>query len=145
MTTNRIQVRCQFSDTLMHIQALGETVNESSPYIRQYGMAAEYRIPQELNEWLSTQEATKQSPASGDVLYVPVELMQYGDVTQMLIKSSPEGTDPLNHPLGVVLNMKTASPAVSELLTFALANDLITVVIGEEPYAVAEEVLGEEE
>tara|TARA_R110000824_G_scaffold138449_1_gene303133 strand:- start:401 stop:790 length:390 start_codon:yes stop_codon:yes gene_type:complete len=129
----------------MHIQALGETVNESSPYIRQYGMAAEYRIPQELNEWLSTQEATKQSPASGDVLYVPVELMQYGDVTQMLIKSSPEGTDPLNHPLGVVLNMKTASPAVSELLTFALANDLITVVIGEEPYAVAEEVLGEEE
>ena len=141
---SRVQVRCNFSDTLMHIQALGPNVNENSPYLRKYGMAAEYRIPQELNEWLKTQEAVNQSPASGDTLYIPATLYQYGEVTQMVIESSPQGSDPLNHPKGAVLNMKPASPAVAELLQFAGLNDLVTIVLGEEPYTLATDV-GEEE
>ena len=142
---NRLQVRCSFSDTLMHIQVLGPNVNEDSPYLRQYGMAAEYRIPQELNEWLAAQEPVNQSPASKDTLYIPAKLYQYGEeVYQMVIESSPQGSDPLNHPKGAVLNMKPASPAVAELLQFAGLNDLITIVLGEEPYTLATDV-GEEE
>ena len=141
---SRLQIRCTYSDTLMHIQALGPNVNENSAYLRKYGMAAEYRIPQELNEWLSSQEAVNQSPASGDTLYIPATLYRYGDIMQMVIESSPRGSDPLNHPKGAVLNMKPASPAVAELLQFAGLNDLITVVIGDEPYTLATDV-GEEE
>lgn len=143
--TNRIQVRCQFSDTLMHIQIVGKP-NESSPYHRKYGMAAEYRIPQDLNNWLAQQEAVNASPASGDTLYVPTELYGYDDGTyQLLIKSSPEGTDPLNHPEGVMLNMKNESPSVAALIEFCQTNELVTACVGMKPFKVDAEVTGEEE
>ena len=143
--TNRIQVRCQFSNTLMHVQIIGKP-NEGSPYHRKYGMATEYRIPQALNDWLVQQEAVNASPASGETLYIPTELYGYDDGTyQLLIKSSPEGTDPLNHPEGVMLNMKNESPAVAELITFCLTNELVTACVGMKPFKVEVEVTGEEE
>ena len=49
--TKRLQVRCQYSDTLMHIQGVGEqTIEQGTNIWRPYGMAAEYRIPKELND-----------------------------------------------------------------------------------------------
>ena len=142
--TKRLQVRCQYSDTLMHIQGVGEqTVEQGTNIWRPYGMAAEYRIPKELNDWLGMQEPINQSPASGDTLYIPFELFLYavGDeqIVQVLIRSSPTGTDLLNHPEGAMLNVKPNMQMVNELVKFAQENDLITVVVGEQPYKVEEE------
>ena len=107
----RLQVRCQFDTNRIHVQGVGEpTVN------RKYGLAIELRAPPQLTEWLSEQEPTLSSPASGTMLYAPMSVLSYieheGSV-QLLI----EGEE-LNHPEGAMLDISDDSVAVQTLIDF---------------------------
>jgi len=107
----RLQVRCQFDTNRIHVQGVGEpTVN------RKYGLAIELRAPPQLTEWLSEQEPTLSSPASGTMLYAPMSVLSYieheGSV-QLLI----EGAE-LNHPSGAMLDISDDSVAVQTLIDF---------------------------
>tara|TARA_Y100001972_G_scaffold115430_1_gene152123 strand:- start:54 stop:470 length:417 start_codon:yes stop_codon:yes gene_type:complete len=109
----RIQVRCNYDDHRIHIQGVGEpTVN------RKYGIALELRAPISLTGWLAEQTAKLNSPASGNQLYIEMEVCHYpeADKNQLLI----HGTE-LNHPEGAMLNISTESGDVKVLMDFVKA------------------------
>ena len=109
----RLQVRCNYDDHRIHIQGVGEpTVN------RKYGIALELRAPISLTGWLAEQTAKLKSPASGNQLYIEMEVCHYpeADKNQLLI----HGTE-LNHPEGVMLNISTESSDVKNLIDFVKA------------------------
>ena len=128
----RLQVRTQFDTNRIHVQGVGEpTVN------RKYGIALELRAPPELTEWLSEQEPTLASPASGSVLYAPLEVISYVEhegTVQLLIK----GTE-LNHPSGAMLDVKDDSTAVDTLITFVKNTSSGLVVESGDVYSTGEE------
>ena len=126
----RLQVRTQFDTNRIHIQGVGEpTVN------RKYGIALELRAPPELTEWLSEQEPTLSSPASGSMLYAPMSVISYieheGSV-QLLI----EGEE-LNHPKGAML--KDDSTAVATLISFVKESKSGLVLESGEVFSTEEE------
>ena len=137
--TKRIQVRCEYSDNMIHIQGIGDP--EHGGGNRKYGMATELRVPIEMTAWLRGQTPTAQSPASGDKLYVPLRLVRYdkfsGDtgksVYQLFIESTLDGGDPLNHPMGAVLDMQLLSQPVMEFISFCEGNNIV-VVSPDAPY-----------
>ena len=109
----RIQVRCNYDDHRIHIQGVGEpTVN------RKYGIALELRAPISLTGWLAEQTAKLNSPASGNQLYIEMEVCHYpeADKNQLLI----HGTE-LNHPEGAMLNISSESGDVKVLMDFVKA------------------------
>ena len=109
----RLQVRCNYDDHRIHIQGVGEpTVN------RKYGIALELRAPISLTGWLAEQTAKLNSPASGNQLYIEMEVCHYpeADKNQLLI----HGTE-LNHPEGAMLNISTESGDVKVLMDFVKA------------------------
>jgi hypothetical protein len=128
----RLQVRTQFDSNRIHIQGVGEpTVN------RKYGIALELRAPVELTEWLSEQPPTLPSPASGSVLYAPLEVISYVEqqgTVQLLIK----GTE-LNHPSGAMLDVKDDSTAVGTLITFVKNTSSGLVIESGDVYSTGEE------
>ncbi len=128
----RLQVRTQFDTNRIHIQGVGEpTVN------RKYGIALELRAPPELTEWLSEQEPTLASPASGSLLYAPMSVVSYieheGSV-QLLI----EGEE-LNHPKGAMLDVKDDSTAVATLISFVKESKSGLVLESGELFSTEEE------
>ena len=128
----RLQVRTQFDTNRIHIQGVGDpTVN------RKYGIAIELRAPPELTDWLSEQEPTLASPASGSLLYAPMSVMSYveheGSV-QILI----EGAE-LNHPKGAMLDVKDDSTAVATLIAFVKESKSGLVLEGGELFSTEEE------
>ena len=107
----RLQVRCQYDNNRIHIQGVGEPIVN-----RKYGIALELRAPTDLTEWLNDQTPTNKSPASGSLLYIPLQMYHYiehDDVVQFLIK----GTE-LNHPSGAMLDVSMESPAVETVVAF---------------------------
>jgi hypothetical protein len=128
----RLQVRTQFDTNRIHIQGVGEpTVN------RKYGIALELRAPPELTEWLSEQEPTLASPASGSLLYAPMSVISYVEqegTVQILI----EGEE-LNHPKGAMLDVKDESTAVATLITFVKNTNSGLVLESGEVYSTEEE------
>jgi hypothetical protein len=140
----RIQVRCQYSDNMIHVQGIGNP--EPTGGNRKYGMATELRVPIELTNWLKGQEPTAKSPASGDQLYIPLRLVRYvvdshTPCYQLFIEATAPGGDPLNHPMGAVLDMQPLSQPVKDLIAFCEANE-IQVDSTDEPYS---DNAGEEE
>tara|TARA_Y100001938_G_scaffold147643_1_gene229307 strand:- start:907 stop:1323 length:417 start_codon:yes stop_codon:yes gene_type:complete len=128
----RLQVRTQFDTNRIHIQGVGEpTVN------RKYGIALELRAPPALTEWLSEQEPTLASPASGSMLYAPMSVISYieheGSV-QLLI----EGEE-LNHPKGAMLDVKDDSTAVATLISFVKESKSGLVLESGEVFSTEEE------
>lgn len=128
----RLQVRTQFDTNRIHIQGVGEpTVN------RKYGIALELRAPPALTEWLSEQEPTLASPASGSMLYAPMSVVSYieheGSV-QLLI----EGEE-LNHPKGAMLDVKDDSTAVATLISFVKESKSGLVLESGEVFSTEEE------
>lgn len=128
----RLQVRTQFDTNRIHIQGVGEpTVN------RKYGIALELRAPPALTEWLSEQEPTLASPASGSKLYAPMSVISYieheGSV-QLLI----EGEE-LNHPKGAMLDVKDDSTAVATLISFVKESKSGLVLESGEVFSTEEE------
>lgn len=107
----RLQVRCQYDNNRIHIQGIGEpTVN------RKYGIALELRAPISLTEWLNDQTPTHKSPASGSMLYIPIQMYHYIEhdgTVQFLIQG-----EELNHPQGAMLDVSMESPAVETLVGF---------------------------
>ena len=139
-TKKRTQVRCVYSDNMIHVQGVGTEMN------RPYGMATEFRVPTVITNWLKGQNPTLQSPASGDTLYIPVQLIQYTGIEsaeidgcsevrrwQLVIESTVDGGDPLNHPKGAVLDMQPLSIPVSTFIEFCTMNELCEEGEGE-PY-----------
>tara|TARA_R100000657_G_C4615533_1_gene67234 strand:+ start:204 stop:620 length:417 start_codon:yes stop_codon:yes gene_type:complete len=128
----RLQVRTQFDTNRIHIQGVGEpTVN------RKYGIALELRAPPALTEWLSEQEPTLASPASGSMLYAPMSVISYieheGSV-QLLI----EGEE-LNHPKGAMLDVKDDSTTVATLISFVKESKSGLVLESGEVFSTEEE------
>ena len=128
----RLQVRTQFDNNRIHIQGVGEpTVN------RKYGIALELRAPPELTEWLSEQTPTLASPASGSVLYAPLEVISYVEhegTAQLLIKGSE-----LNHPSGAMLDIKDDSVAIQTLIDFVKNTSSGLVIESGDVYSTDEE------
>lgn len=128
----RLQVRTQFDTNRIHIQGVGDpTVN------RKYGIAIELRAPPQLTDWLSEQEPTLPSPASGSILYAPMSVVSYveheGSI-QILI----EGEE-LNHPKGAMLDIKDDSTAVATLISFVKESKSGLILEGGEVFTSEEE------
>lgn len=128
----RLQVRTQFDTNRIHIQGVGQpNVN------RKYGVALELRAPPALTEWLSEQEPTLASPASGSVLYAPLSVINYvehDEVMQLLIEGSE-----LNHPKGAMLDVKDDSLAVKTLIDFVKSTASGLTIQSGEVYSTKEE------
>ena len=139
----RIQGRCVYSENMMHVQGIGDP--EPTGGNRKYGMATELRVPIELTNWLKGQTPIALSPASGDKLYIPLRLVRYIADTphqyQLFIESTVSGGDPLNHPMGAVLDMQLLSQPITELISFCEANGIYADST-DEPYS---DNAGEEE
>lgn len=124
-----VQVRCQYSENMIHIQGIGETDN------RPYGLSMEVRVPPSVTDWLAMQKPTRESKASkGAMLYIPVRVLGYDDGSyQMLITSTVDGGDPHNHTDGMMLNIKNDTMNNLKFLEWCKTSEVIENVEGE-PY-----------
>jgi len=124
-----VQVRCQYSENMMHIQGMGISDN------RPYGLSMEVRVPPSVTDWLGMQKPTRESKASaGAMLYVPVRVLVYTDGEyQLLIASTVDGGDPYNHNEGLMLNIKKDTLNNTKFLQWCDDNSIAEVIEGE-PY-----------
>ncbi len=107
----RLQVKCNYDEGVMHIQGVSKSVNQG----REYGFATKVRTTTEVSMWLREQPAVNLSAASNTLAYTPFQIIRYTNkVPQIFIPGTPG-----NHPSGAVLNMHPLSVGVKNLLLFA--------------------------
>jgi len=124
MSDNVLQVRINAGEKVLHIQGKGEVTAN-----REYGYAEKFTVPIEMAEWLNFRNATHNSFASNEKYYIRgVTLTKYEDCVALEIKDD-EGS--------FVLHLNAGSVKCSELIDFALQNDLLQVT--DEPYKGGEE------
>jgi|19_taG_2_1085344.scaffolds.fasta_scaffold00432_11 hypothetical protein len=111
MEEERMQVKCNYDDELMHIQG----VSGNTQMGREYGIAEKMRTTMEVSMWLREQPPVLKSAASGELLYTPFTIYRYANgVMQMFIPGTPA-----NHPQGAMLGLHPLSEGVKRVLTFA--------------------------
>ena len=134
MEEERMQVKCNYDDEMMHIQG----VSGKAQMGREYGIAEKVRTTMEVSMWLREQPPVLKSAASGELMYTPLSIYKYANgVCQMFIPGSP-----CNHPQGAILGLHPLSLGVQRILSFATKAGFVQEVDGE-PYVPSEE--GEEE
>jgi hypothetical protein len=107
----RLQVKCNYDNGLMHVQGVSKTVNQG----REYGFATKMRTTTEVSMWLKEQPPVLKSAASNTLAYTPFQIIRYSNkVPQLFIPGTPA-----NHPNGAVLNLHPLSNGVKQLLSFA--------------------------
>ena len=125
----RLQVKCNYDEGMMHIQGVSNDVNQG----REYGFATKVRTTTEVSMWLRDQPAVMKSAASGTLAYTPFQIIRYSNkVPQIFIPGTPG-----NHPSGAVLNMHPLSAGIKNLLQFAEKAGFIEES-KEEPYTTDE-------
>lgn len=121
----RMQVKCNYDEEMMHIQGVSETVQRG----REYGIAEKVRTTMEVSMWLKEQPPVLKSAASGEVLYTPFSIHKYENGLCQFFIPGTEG----NHPKGAVMNLHPLSEKIQKLLKFANDAGFIQEVEGE-PY-----------
>lgn len=122
MIKERIQIKCNYDDKMMHIQGVTKDRHDGSN--RKYGIALKLRTTLEVSQWLREQTPTHESAASGGTMYIPLEIRKYKDsVIQMYINGSKG-----NHDDGVMLDVQPADKDIRQLLKFAQNAGLIVDV-----------------
>lgn len=122
MIKERIQIKCNYDDKMMHIQGVAKDTHDGSN--RKYGIALKLRTTLEVSQWLREQTPTHESAASGGTMYIPLEIRRYKDsVIQMHINGSKG-----NHDNGVMLDVQPADKDIRQLLKFAHNAGLIVNV-----------------
>ena len=106
MNEDRMQVKCNYDDGMMHIQGVTSTMCEGMN--RKYGYAERMQCQKGVSDWLKMQTPTLKSGASGEMMYI--------------------------HPEGMVCDINPAKNDIKGLLTFARNANLITQVVGAEPH-----------
>lgn len=111
MEEERLQVKCNYDDELMHIQG----VSGKAQMGREYGIAEKVRTTLDVSLWLREQPPVLKSAASGELLYTPFTIYRYANgVMQMFVPGTPA-----NHPQGAMLGLHPLSEGVKRVLTFA--------------------------
>ena len=128
MNEDRMQVKCNYDDGMMHIQGVTSTMCEGMN--RKYGYAERMQCQKGVSDWLKMQTPTLKSGASGEMMYIPFEILRYENgVVQFMVRG-----DELNHPEGMVCDINPAKNDIKGLLAFARNANLITQVVGAEPH-----------
>lgn len=118
----RLQVKCIYDIGRLHIQGVSATVNHG----RKYGMAIKMRTVDDVSLWLREQPAILKSAASGELMYIPFDLLRYDDGSyQMFIKGSEA-----NHPDGAMLDLQPLDQSIQKLITFATEANMVIDFVG---------------
>lgn len=127
----------------MHLQGKGEPETGNRPY----GLSVDIRVPDNIREWLKSQQDEPKSESTGERYctlndtsggapkdYLQTELFHDGSDLYLLV----HGTN-LNHPEGALIQLDPNAITVSELYKFSSDNDIITTCgfpnEGEYPFA----------
>ena len=111
MEEERLQVKCNYDDEMMHIQGISGKAQMG----REYGIAEKVRTTLEVSMWLREQPPVLKSAASGELLYTPFTVYKYANgVCHMFIPGTPG-----NHPEGAMLGLQPLSGGVKRVLSFA--------------------------
>tara|TARA_R110002074_G_C12476823_1_gene660614 strand:+ start:462 stop:869 length:408 start_codon:yes stop_codon:yes gene_type:complete len=118
----RMQVKCNYDIGRLHIQGVSSTVERG----RKYGIALKMRAHDDVSLWLREQPAILESAASGELMYIPFDILRYeGEVYQMFIAGSKA-----NHPEGAMLDLQMLDKPVQEMIEFATEAKMIIDVVG---------------
>ena len=107
----RMQVKCNYEDELVHIQCVSGKLQAG----RKYGFTVKMRTDAAVSMWLREQPPSLASAATGGIMYIPFKIYRYGNnVHQMYIPGTPA-----NHESGAVLDLHPSSDNVAQLLNYA--------------------------
>ncbi len=121
---NVLQVRVSAGDGVLHVQGKGEVTAN-----REYGYAEKFSVPTKMTDWLAFRSATHNSFASNEKYYIRgVTLTKYANCVAFEIKDNDDI---------FVLHLNAGSVKCSELIDFALQNDLLKIV--DDEYKEADE------
>ena len=134
-----LQIRNNAGDGILHIQGFGMEDN------RPYGFARKYSVPNEMSDWLLTQEDNLYpSLASGGALNIyirDVHITQYSDGYQIHVSGTGGNFDE-----EYVLDLATNKSHIMALIDWVSNNDLL--IDGTDttrPVVDAQDMAGEEE
>ena len=121
---NVLQVRVSAGDGVLHVQGKGEVTAN-----REYGYAEKFSVHTKMTDWLAFRSATHNSFASNEKYYIRgVTLTKYANCVAFEIKDNDDI---------FVLHLNAGSFKCSELIDFALQNDLLKIV--DDEYKEADE------
>ena len=119
----RIQVKCNYDIGILYIQGISNNITRKG---RKYRITLKIRSSPDVSLWLREQPATLHSEGSSKLLYIPLELLRYGDGTfQILIKGKG-----VNHLEGAILDIQILDNPIRDLIDFATKSNLFTDIIG---------------
>ena len=118
----RMQIKCNYDIGRLHIQGVSGSVKHG----RKYGIALKMRTADDVSLWLREQPAILKSAASGELMYIPFDVLRYADGThQMFIRGSES-----NHPEGAMLDLQPLDKPVQDMIVFATEANMVIDVIG---------------
>jgi hypothetical protein len=126
----RMQIKCNYEDELVHIQCVSGKLQAG----RKYGFTVKMRTEPTVSMWLREQPPVLDSAASGTKMYTPFKIYRYANnVHQMYIPGTPA-----NHPSGAVLDLHPSSENVMQLLDYATKVGFVENAEGD-PFVSAKE------
>jgi len=118
----RMQIKCNYDIGRLHIQGVSKNVKRG----RKYGIALKMRTADDVSLWLREQPAILKSAASGELMYIPFDVLRYADgVHQIFIKGSEA-----NHPEGAMLDLQPLDQPIQQLIEFATEAEMVIDVVG---------------
>ena len=118
----RMQIKCNYDIGRLHIQGVSKNVKRG----RKYGIALKMRTADDVSLWLREQPAILKSAASGELMYIPFDVLRYADgVHQIFIKGSEA-----NHPEGAMLDLQPLDQEIQRMIRFAEEANLVINIIG---------------